>query len=211
MGKGKNMTRPIFQLWMMCYTAQWYALSQAARQELMAKIAQITKEAGGEALFFYQALWSSERWLAFGVNRFPDLEAINKNAMGLYAIDWFNYVESQVFLGTETGGAPYQAPLPSGGKAVYKAYIMRPTPAGNAVSPEVQQNILGKVVEERKKANLRTLVECDCLWSSEPWMNFGVEQFGCLEDEQAYSAALPGTGLFEYIDTSMTLLGMEMP
>jgi hypothetical protein len=58
--------------------------------------------------------------------------------------------------------------------------------------------------------NVRVLLNCDCMWSSEPWLFFGIEQFGCLEDEQAYAMHLPATGMFQYSE-GFTLLGMELP
>jgi hypothetical protein len=204
------MTGPIFSLWMMRYTQAWYALAPDAREKLMEQVMQALTDTGGEFLFAYQTIWSNERWQWFGVERYPDLEAVNQHAMKLYAIDWYNYVDSQVFLGTETAGFAYQKPEESGGKALYKMYVMRPNQAGFAATQEQSTAILAKMEQARNKVGLKILLGCACDWSSEPWVMFGVEQFASLEAEQEYTHILAEIGWLHYIEV-FTLLGLEMP
>jgi hypothetical protein len=47
------------------------------------------------------SFWSSEEWLGWGVEKYPDIEAVQKHAETLYNLKWFEYIESNTYLGTE--------------------------------------------------------------------------------------------------------------
>jgi hypothetical protein len=47
------------------------------------------------------SVWSSEDWLAWGVEKYPDIEAVQKHAMSLFGMNWFQYVDSKTYLGVE--------------------------------------------------------------------------------------------------------------
>ena len=46
-------------------------------------------------------LWSSEQWVMFGVEEFPDIEAVQKHTEDLWELEWFRYMDSTSMLGTE--------------------------------------------------------------------------------------------------------------
>ena len=47
------------------------------------------------------AAWSNERWPFFGVEEFPDLEAVQRHEQILTDLNWARYIESRTTLGTE--------------------------------------------------------------------------------------------------------------
>jgi hypothetical protein len=47
------------------------------------------------------AAWSNERWPFFGVEEFPDLDAVQRHEQILTDLNWARYIESRTTLGTE--------------------------------------------------------------------------------------------------------------
>jgi hypothetical protein len=78
----------------------WYQLSKDEQDELVAKVNQALEDVGGKRLVLCDALWSSDM-LCFGVEEFPDIEAVQKHAQLLAELNWFRYTESEAVLGTE--------------------------------------------------------------------------------------------------------------
>jgi hypothetical protein len=57
--------------------------------------------AGGKELILCSAAWSNERWPFFGVEEFPDLEAVQRHEQILTDLNWARYMDSRTTLGTE--------------------------------------------------------------------------------------------------------------
>ena len=69
------MAQPVYKLWMSKYTESWYTLSKEEQDKHDAKIAEALKSVGGELLMLKVSVWSAEKWLAWGVEKFPSIEA----------------------------------------------------------------------------------------------------------------------------------------
>jgi hypothetical protein len=95
------MAQTVYQVWMMKPSEAWYQLSSEEQASLMNKVGESLEKAGGKNMFSADSSWSSEEWLYFGVNEYPDIEAAQKNAKGLTELNWFRYIESKVILGTK--------------------------------------------------------------------------------------------------------------
>jgi hypothetical protein len=67
----------------------------------MAQNDESLKQVGAEEVVFCNSLWSSEEWLGWGVEKYPDIEAVQKHADTLFRINWFEYMESKTYLGVE--------------------------------------------------------------------------------------------------------------
>ena len=52
-------------------------------------------------LVMCSAAWSNERWPFFGVEEFPDLEAVQRHEQILTDLNWARYIDSRTTLGTE--------------------------------------------------------------------------------------------------------------
>jgi hypothetical protein len=95
------MAQPVYKLWFMRYKEAWYKATPEERNKLEAQIAESLKQVGAEKVITCTPTWSTEEWLAWGVEKYPDLEAVQKHAMTLFNMDWFQYIESKTVLGTE--------------------------------------------------------------------------------------------------------------
>ena len=95
------MAQPVYSVWLAKSKDAYYKLSHEERNKLFAKVMQALKEVGGETLIFCNSAWSSENYQNWGVEKFPDIEAVQKHAQLLSELDWFNYIESTSYLGTE--------------------------------------------------------------------------------------------------------------
>jgi hypothetical protein len=97
------MQGPIYKFYRARWTEAYYQLSQTERDALFAKHDALTKQVGVKQIAFCNCMWNDERWSAFGVEEFADLEAVQKFAAGLMEIDWLRYLESETMLGTAFG------------------------------------------------------------------------------------------------------------
>lgn len=82
-------------------TEAWYHLSEDERTDLLAKMNQARKDVGGETVSSYNIHWSNDGAFGFGVEKFPNIEAVQKHSQLLDELDWFRYLEVESFLGTE--------------------------------------------------------------------------------------------------------------
>jgi len=96
------MAQPIFKVWLMKPKDAFYQLPPEERDFIQTKSAEALKKVGGESVVACFASWCSENWMGFGVEKFPDYDAVRKHAQILMEMDWFKYVESSSYLGTET-------------------------------------------------------------------------------------------------------------
>ena len=95
------MAQPIYKLWQARTTEAWHQLSQEDQQRLLGKVMEALDTAGGKELVICDAAWSNERWPVFGVEEFPDIEAVQRHEQLLTDLNWARYIESRSTLGTE--------------------------------------------------------------------------------------------------------------
>ena len=95
------MAQPIYKVWFMKYNESWYKLTTEEQNKLMAQNAESNKQVGCEVIVVCESVWSSEEWLAWGVEKYPNIEAVQKHSENLYSMNWFEYAESKTYLGTE--------------------------------------------------------------------------------------------------------------
>ncbi len=96
------MPQPIYKLFLVKPTQAWHQLSEDEQSQLLAKVDEALTNAGGERIVLCNSGWASEQWPFWGVERFPDIEAVQKHAELINEFDWFRYVESMSVLGTES-------------------------------------------------------------------------------------------------------------
>ena len=93
------MPGPIYKLWMMNPKESYYELSEEDRNGLGAKVQEALQNVGGKPIVMCSSAWSNEQWMLFGVEEFPDVEAVQKLSELHNELDWFRYVESFSMLG----------------------------------------------------------------------------------------------------------------
>ncbi len=94
------MAGPIYKLWMAKPTEAWYQLSEEERDSHLAKVKESLENVGGKLLLTCTSLWSSEQWEVFGVEEYPDIEAVQKHTETTSGMNHFRYLESMTVLGT---------------------------------------------------------------------------------------------------------------
>jgi hypothetical protein len=94
------MSERIYKLWQARFTEAWYLLSDEDQQRLMESITEAREAAGGREVVSCSAEWSNERWPFFGVEEFPDLDAVQRYQQSLTDLSWPRYIESRTSLGT---------------------------------------------------------------------------------------------------------------
>lgn len=96
------MTQPIHKLYLLRPSAAWHQLSQAEQQTLLGKVAATLEKVGGKTVVTCNSAWASEQWPFWGVEQYPDLDALQKHTQLLNELNWFRYAESMTVLGTES-------------------------------------------------------------------------------------------------------------
>jgi len=95
------MAGPIYKLWMFRPTEAWYQLSKEERDDLGNKALKDIEKVGGKSVLICTPTWSTERWWLFGVDQYPDIEAVQQLTELLIARDHFRYIEVVSMLGTK--------------------------------------------------------------------------------------------------------------
>jgi hypothetical protein len=92
---------PVYKLWQGRFTEAWHQLPQEEQQRVLTLATQALDTAGGKELVLCSASWSNERWPFFGVEEFPDMEAVQRHAQLLIDLNLARYMESRTTLGTQ--------------------------------------------------------------------------------------------------------------
>ena len=95
------MAQPIYKLWQGRFTEAWHQLPQQEQQRLFGAVQQAMETVRGKPLTTCDAAWSNERWPFFGVEEFPDLDAVQRHEQILTDLNWARYIESRSTLGTQ--------------------------------------------------------------------------------------------------------------
>lgn len=95
------MAQTIYKLWFMRYKEPWYHLTHEEQEKLMAQNVESMKQIGAESLVMCVSAGFNEQWMGWGVEKYPDLDAAEKHTMTLFSLNWFQYIESETYLGTE--------------------------------------------------------------------------------------------------------------
>ena len=95
------MGQQVYKLWQGRSTEAWHALSAEEQQRLLGQAQKALDTAGGKELVICSAAWSNERWPLFGLEEFPDIDAVHRHAQLLLDLNWARYVESRTTVGTQ--------------------------------------------------------------------------------------------------------------
>jgi hypothetical protein len=95
------MAGPIYRLFMAQFKEAYYQLSEEERNALGAKIQEALDQVGGKRVVMCASGWSNESWMSFGVEEFPDIEAVQKLSELHNELNWLRYIKSFSLLGVE--------------------------------------------------------------------------------------------------------------
>ena len=95
------MSQPIYKMFMFRNTEAYYQASEEERNEILGKLDVAFQKVGGKRLVWCNSYWSSDQWQVFGVEVFPNIEAVQQYSQAMNELNLSRYVESVSLLGTE--------------------------------------------------------------------------------------------------------------
>jgi len=97
-------SKPIYKLYLMKPKEAWFALSKEEQRALIKSDSDLSRkmmsQLGGRSILSCDCFWSTEDWLLFGVEEYPNIEAVQESTRALRKMGWFKYFESRILLGT---------------------------------------------------------------------------------------------------------------
>ena len=94
------MAGPVYKMFHARMTEAWFQLSKEERDALFGKLEEAMKKAGGKSMIICDSSWNSEKWWFWGVEEYPNIEAVQEYAHALSELDWLRYCDSEILLGT---------------------------------------------------------------------------------------------------------------
>ena len=96
--------KSVYKLFLMKPKDAWYRLSKEEQQALMKQDSELSekkmKALGGRTVLLCDCFWSTEDWMLFGVEEYPDVESLRQSTASFREMGWFRYFESRIILGT---------------------------------------------------------------------------------------------------------------
>jgi hypothetical protein len=96
------MGKPIYKVWLVKMNETAYAMSPEEQNEFLGKVEEALEKVGGERVITCDSVWCSENYQYWGVEKFPDIEAVQKHAQLLMELNHYRYIDSISYLGTES-------------------------------------------------------------------------------------------------------------
>jgi hypothetical protein len=96
------MSQPIYKMFMFRSTEAYYQASEEERNEILGKLDAAFQKVGGKRLVWCDSSWSSDQWQVFGVEVFPNIEAVQQYSQAMNELNLSRYMESTSLLGTES-------------------------------------------------------------------------------------------------------------
>lgn len=95
------MNEQIYRFYRGKFTNAWYQLTQSEKDQVLADMGKAFQESGGKsAVGPCHTCWSSE-WYVFGVEVYPNLEAVQKWRDTMDRIGCFQYFELESMIGVQ--------------------------------------------------------------------------------------------------------------
>lgn len=96
----KMEKKPVIKIWFAKIKEAYFRLSEEERNSIESKRVKKFEELGGKLLVGGTPYWSNEEWAVFGVEEFPDVEAVQEYAEFMIGLGWLRYFESKTYLAT---------------------------------------------------------------------------------------------------------------
>ncbi len=198
---------PIYHLFIVRgYREAYYQLSQEEREQLWARVGESGRAAGAKVLVGCYSRWSNEVYPAWGVEEFPDLQAVQQSARTNEKNEHFRYIEAETYNGNLMEG--FQIPKVDLPDPIYQLFLVRNhhNDAWASLPEDTRDRIFSAVGESIRKHGGISLIGCDINWSNEEYSFFGVTAWPNMEAEQAHFHDLTCFGWHRYF-YAKTILG----
>ena len=70
----------VYKMFQVSMSEAWYQLSKEEQTDIFAKVDEARDKAGGKPVIICDSSWASEEWQAFGIEEFPDAEAVQSSS-----------------------------------------------------------------------------------------------------------------------------------
>lgn len=94
-------------------------------------------------------------------------------------------------------------------KPIIKVWFAKPREAWYQLSEKEQKDFFEKEHKIAKELcdryGIKNIKTCNCRWSNEEWLEFGMEEFPTLEAVQEYNNALSELGMYKYFNAKVFL------
>jgi hypothetical protein len=94
------MAGPIYKLWMSKPNEAWFQLTEEEQNGYITKLIEAREKVGGKDVVTCDPFWSAHPWMGFGADEYPDIEAAQKSAELISALNYSLYFETVSMLGT---------------------------------------------------------------------------------------------------------------
>jgi hypothetical protein len=152
-------------------------------------------------LFNGGTAWSNERYEYFGVEFYPNLNAVQEYTRRLTELNFYQYFDTESYLGIPMDNSypdfNFEPPQP-GDCAVYRLFFSRRSPQAALLDPETRENVLLRVQETARSMGITTVLSAYMRWNNESWDYFGVERFPNMETLIGYSQFLTENDWYSY-------------
>jgi hypothetical protein len=97
---------PIYKAWIGRFNKQAFTLEDRTEEEKekLAAVRAYSKEVDIVQHLSLVSVQFNELWTAWGLERFPNHEALEKDALLKWDADWWRHLKARAYLGTATGG-----------------------------------------------------------------------------------------------------------
>jgi hypothetical protein len=201
------MSKPVYKLYLVKPRLEAVMLPAEQQQSLNGKTTEILAQVGGKSLIDGE-IWSDEQYQYFGVEQFPNWQALREQNRRLRDMNLFQYMESETFMGVEDPENPtLQEPLsiaegPEG--PFFLIYVSR-FHSEYEVTEEVMKEA-EKLNQLTKELGFRDIIYANARIGNEAWTAFGVQLVPSMEALEKKQAAQDKVKWWKYIE-ARTYLG----
>lgn len=222
------MDTPLYKLYIYKRTPQFFLTPAADVRAIRARMAERQAALGIRDLFNAEMAWSNEKYEYFGVEFYPNLEAVQNYTRCMMECGYYQFVQGESYLGipmdqsfpdfsaepneeNETGEGQenedaYYPGERKPSQPVYRMYLSRSAQTSHLVPADERAEMLARTQEAAHLAGVRPLLSAYIRWNSESWDYFGIERFPSTETLIRYSQFLTEIGWYR-VTESVSYLG----
>lgn len=177
------MDTAVYKLYLAKPVLDTMLMPQERIAEYMQKHDQIMNELGVRTLLT-GSIWSDEHYTMFGIERFPSWKALRDHTRCLNEMNWFQYIEGDVFLGVESETNPVKLEplsldLKVGDWIAHIFVFSLHQPGYDATEAELAEVM--KFLDFQKSQDIHTVISVESRFANEKYMAWGLELYPSLE------------------------------
>ena len=97
------MNEPIYKLFLARPKPEWCKLSKKEQEAYLEKLQASIGKVGGKIVIYCDSSWSNEQWPIFGIEEYPNLDAVRKHAELHAELHWpYEFLDAFSILGTKS-------------------------------------------------------------------------------------------------------------